>query len=227
MGEWLTITISTVSLVFSCVSTVIAGITAFYAFVRRPRVQMTRPTFVALAFEGREASPKVFTRTLLFATAAPGKVVEAMFARVRQGNQEATYTFWAYDVDGRLVPGGGLFVGPQGIVTNHHFVLAKNSNKPEFSSGPVTITVFARVVGERKVCQLHEMVLSFTENQAVALNGGTGGVFFERSPDSNEFHRVVDLPPGVRGGAEPVAAPDRGRHAIVGGVQTSSAGPGR
>lgn len=195
MSEWFALTISTVSLFFSCISTLIAVVTALYAFVRRPRVEMTRPTFVAFVYEGPEALPKIFTRALVFATAAPGKVVEAMFARVQQEDQQTTYTFWSYDVDGRLVPGGGLFVGTEGIVTNHHFVLARNIKKPKFKAGPITVTVLARVVGEKSVRQLHGLVLSLTDDQDAALNSDSGGVFFECSPESDEFYGQVSLPP--------------------------------
>ena len=93
MSEWLTVTISTVSLVLSCVSTAVAGLTAVFTFVRRPRIKMTQPTFVAFAFDGSEGLPKVFIRMMMYSTSDPGKVVEALFVRVRQGEMQATYSF--------------------------------------------------------------------------------------------------------------------------------------
>ena len=198
MGD-LSVAISTMALIFSGLSTILATITAFYTFVRRARVRMTRPTFVAFAFDGTEMTPKIFTRTLLFATKPPGKVVEAMFARVKQGDKVTTYTFWSYDVDGRLVPGGGLFVGTEGIVTNHHFVLRKGTARQVFTAGPVTVEFCARGVGQQQARQLHEVVLSLSDEQAAALNQSTAGVFFESCPESGAFHGVLDaVPPGLR-----------------------------
>ena len=192
MSTWLIVTISTVSLIFSCVSTVIAGLTAFLTLVRRPKVKMTQPTFVAFAFDGVEGLPKIFTRTLMYSTSQPGKVVESLFAKISQNNMKAIYTFWGYAMDGRLVAGGGLFVGPQGIVTDHHFVLGKAADRPVFSVGPLDVAICARVVGEKAEQRLFQMELELTEEQAKGLNTGHVGVGFERSPDSIRFQAAIE-----------------------------------
>jgi hypothetical protein len=198
VSDWLTLTISTVSLVFSCVSTVVAGLTAFFTFFRRPKIKMTRPNYVVLAFDGEDGLPKVFTRSLIYCTAEPGKVVETLYARVCQNGTQATYTFWSYYLDGRLVAGGGLFVGTAGIATDHHFVLRKGAVRPLFAAGPVSVEIAARVVGERNEQQLCQVELKLTEEQATALNDGSAGVEFERSPDSDRFHAESKPNPAMK-----------------------------
>ena len=59
MSDWILVTISTISLVFSCVSTIIAGLTAFYTLVRKRAVKMTKPTILAFSFDGADRAPKV------------------------------------------------------------------------------------------------------------------------------------------------------------------------
>ena len=217
MNDWLTVTISTISLVLSCVSTTVAGLTAVLTFVRRPKVQMTQPTFVAFAFDGSEGLPKVFTRMLMYCTTDPGKVVEALYVRVRQREMQVTYSFWAYAMEGRLVAGGGLFVGSQGIVTDHHFVLGKGANRPVFSTGPVSVAICARVVGEKGERRLFEMELELTEEQAAGLNDGRVGVGFERSPDSDRFHAAVEPHPSPQR-TRPGAAASGRVEALLGGL---------
>ncbi len=196
MSDWFTITMSTVSLVLSCISTAVSSIVACYTVARRPRIRMTKPTFVAFVVDGDEAAPKVFLRTLLFSTADPGKVVETMFVRMRNHKQETIYSFWSYDVDGRLVPGGGLFIGAQGIATNHHFVLAKSFKRVTFGPAELTVDVCARIVGEKRERLLYQLKTMLSADQAAALNGKDAGVFFERNPVSDEFHGEIRAAPG-------------------------------
>ncbi len=101
-------------------------------------------------------------------------------------------------MDGRLVAGGGLFVGVQGIVTDHHFVLGKNSNKPVFLAGPLSVTICGRVVGKRSEQRLYQIDLALTEEQANSLNNGRAGVGFERGPDTDRFHASIVENPSLK-----------------------------
>ena len=112
-------------------------------------------------------------------------------------------------MEGRLVAGGGLFVGSQGLVTDDHFVLGKGARHPEFSAGPRSVAICARAVGEKTERRLHEVGLQLTEEQAAGLNDGRAGVGFERSPDSDRFHAAIEPFPTPQGDRPVPAAPTR------------------
>ncbi len=151
---------------------------------------MTRPTFVAFTHEGAERLPKVITRALLYSTAAPGLAVEAMFARVKQDGQSTAYTFWGYG-DSQLVAGGGLYVGLQGVVMNHHLVLPPGGKRLIFRAGPLTVDLCARIAGERGERVLQHIELTMTAPQAEVLNKGTEVVGFDFRPETDDYHGQI------------------------------------
>jgi hypothetical protein len=192
MGERFLATLSVISLVLSCLSTIVAGLTAFFTLFRRPRLRMTQPTMVALAFEG--SSPKVFLRTCLYSTRKPGVMVENVYVRLFQGPAVHTFSFWGYG-DSQLVRGSGLFAPPEGVSVNHHFVLPKGSANVEFEAGPLTLEVVARTVGNDREQVLCRVTPRLSEEEAAVLNRESGGVMFDWHPDSGEYIAEVDHRP--------------------------------
>ena len=112
MTEPISVTISVLAL---CVSAVTAWLTLF----RRGTVKMTQPTVIYFGPDSPRSRdevplPKVYLRTLLFATSKRGRVVESMHIALSRNETNQNFNIWVYG-DERLVRGSGLFVGETGI----------------------------------------------------------------------------------------------------------------
>jgi hypothetical protein len=122
--------------IISCVSLAISAVIAWLTFFQRGRIKMTQPTVVFFGPDGVDGRPKVFLRTLLFSTARRGQIVESMYIRLRRMETTQNFSIWVYgDKTTALVRGSGLFVGYEGVGTNHHFLLDENTKGYEFLAG--------------------------------------------------------------------------------------------
>lgn len=169
-----------ISIPISLVSLTISIGTFWLAFVARGRLKMTKPTIVFFGFDANpKPTAKVFLRTLLYSTAARGQIVEGMYVKIRQGDDERVFSFWGYGEATKLSPGSGLHVSRTGLAANHHFVLSVHENAYDFEPGPYEIDVIADVVGYRKPQKLTTINLSLSDELAGALKRHEG-VLFER-----------------------------------------------
>jgi hypothetical protein len=64
-------------------SFILSGFALWTAQFRHGRLIMTQPTLLCVKREIPHNTPKIFLRTLLFATGPKGRAVEAMFLKVR------------------------------------------------------------------------------------------------------------------------------------------------
>jgi len=143
----LSITISALAL---CVSSATAWLTLF----RRGTVKMTQPTVIYFGPDAPRAGnasplPKVYLRTLLFATSKRGRVIESIHATLARNETRQTFNIWVYGEE-RLVRGSGLFVGEAGVEANHHFLTPKDAVSFRFVEGHYKLEVFARLLGDQK-----------------------------------------------------------------------------
>lgn len=169
-----------VSISISLVSLAISLGTFWLAFIDRGRLRMTKPTIVFFGFDiVPKPTPKVFMRTLLYSTATRGQVVEGLYARVRNGNDERVFGFWGYGEDEKLSPGSGLHISRTGLAANHHFVLSVHEDAYRFKPGAYEIDVIANVVGCGKPMRLSTIRFSLSDELAAALERHQG-VLFER-----------------------------------------------
>ena len=74
---------------------------------------MTQPVQVAFVFEN--GKPKIFLRTLLYATGKRGYVIEGLYLTVTQGKDIHTFGFWGYGERSELMVAGGLRVTEEGV----------------------------------------------------------------------------------------------------------------
>jgi hypothetical protein len=137
--------------------------------LRRGRLKMTQPALVCLRRELPANTPKIFMRTLLFATAVKGRVVENMFLRVQQPMGTYVFDFWGYGESEKLTLGSGLFVGQTGVAYNHHFNPRLGSVDFLFAAGEYRIEVFATAVGEKRAEKLMELSFTVGGEQAAEL----------------------------------------------------------
>ena len=140
----------TISVLALCVSAVTAWLTLF----RRGTVKMTQPTVIFFGPDNPRSRdepplPKVFLRTLLFATSKRGRIVESMHVSLSRNEAQQNFSIWVYG-DERLVRGSRLFVGETGIAVNHHFLAPRDGSSFRFIEGRYRMDVFARLAGKPK-----------------------------------------------------------------------------
>lgn len=114
--------------------------------------------------------PKIFLRTLLFSTGPKGRVIENMFLKVHQNHGTYLFDFWGHTEGGKLTLGSGLFVGPTGTASDHHFNPRADVLDPNFiyTDGAYVIEVFATVIG-RKPEKLAKLRFNINSLQAAEV----------------------------------------------------------
>lgn len=185
---------SVASLVMSVLALSLSAITAWLTLFRRGTVRMTQPTVIYFGLDKDGPPPKVFLRTLLFSTAKRGCVLESMYVRVTRGETRQNFNVWVYG-DDKVVRGSGLFIGESGIAVNHHFLPPKDAASFRFLAGQYRLEVYARVLGESAHRLLFEHTLEVTREDATALEGADGGIYFDWGPDSSGYASHVDKRP--------------------------------
>src|SRR5712692_1091563 len=156
MGDPIAVTISILAL---CTSVVTAWLTLF----RRGTVKMTQPTVIFFGPDTPRSRdepplPKVYLRTLLFATAKRGRVVESMHVALSRNETQQNFNIWVYG-DERLVRGSGVFVGETGIAANHHFLAPQDGSSFHFIEGRYRMDVYAQLLGNRNRTLLFSQTL--------------------------------------------------------------------
>lgn len=168
----------------SLLSLAVSAITMWFAWLRRGRLAMTKPTLVFFGHDGK--IPKVFLRTLLYSTAQRGKMIERMYVKLIQADREQLFTTWGYAPTTEISPGSGLYVGQTGVSANHHFVLSEYYSGYEFVEGNYTIQVFAQQIGRSGPELLSETRLTLDRHLAWSL-GQKRGVLFKLEPDTGTY----------------------------------------
>jgi hypothetical protein len=147
------------SLAISTLSLAILATTAWLTLFRRGTVKMTQPTVIFLVpdtprLHGDTPLPKVYLRTLLFATSKRGRVIESMHVSLSRNEMHQNFNIWVYGEREKLVRGSGLFVGETGISANHHFLVPEDAKSFSFIEGHYKLEVFAHLLGDLKPIRL-------------------------------------------------------------------------
>lgn len=164
---------------------------------RRGALKMTQPTTVMLGPDGpeHEGDSKVYLRTLLYSTAKRGQVIENMFVKIIRGEQSQNFPIWVLG-DDRLSRGSGIFVGEQGVVANHHFLLPPYTEKYEFKAGEYRLEVFAKLVGQMAAKSLWSDSFVVSDREARKITQRNCAIYFEWGPDSDCYiSKVRSKPP--------------------------------
>ena len=175
------------SSVVSVVSLLVSASVAWLTLFRRGVLAMTEPVQIAFVFE--EDKPKIFLRTLLFATGKRGYVIEGLYLRVRNAGSSHTFGFWSYGQRNDLIVAGGLRVTEEGASFNHHFLQIEDNSGFEFQEGGYEIAVFARTVNRSKAQLLSTVRVTLPNAEASLLRfRRTTGVLFTKEPDKETYH---------------------------------------
>lgn len=189
--------------VISVVSLSVSLVTAWFTLLRRGTVEMTQPTVIYFGpdaprrSQNAEPLPKIFLRTLLFATAKRGRIIESLHVAIAKNETHQSFNIWVCGNE-KLARGSGLFVGETGIEANHHFVAPPDASSFRFSEGQYQLQVFAHLLGDRKRIQLFDQTLTITQEAAAKLSAANVGIYFDWGPDSSRYiSHVEDRPPSL------------------------------
>ena len=181
------------SIIISCISLLIAAVTAWLTLFRRGTLAMTQPTMLFFGPDGgKPDEPKVFLRTLLYSTSQRGQLIESMFVRLRRKESVQVFNIWVYgERQPTLVRGSGLHVGQEGVAFNHHFALPKDGTRFEFLPGDYVVEVFAKVVNRSDSKLLWRLNLNLVDTLAAEMKKHGAGVYFDWGPDSKQYHAHI------------------------------------
>jgi hypothetical protein len=190
--------LESISLATAVVALIISAVTAWLTLFRRGTVRMTQPTVVFFGPDGgrpdRRSMAKVFLRTLLYATADRGQIIQSMFVVLRREGEPQTFGIWVYGDRDRLLRGSGLYVGKEGVSSNHHFLLS-DGTLYEFRAGVHQLEVFAATAHQTKPHRLWSLSIELTEEQAAAIRNERSGIYFDWDPTTRCFDSHIDPHP--------------------------------
>lgn len=149
---------------------------------------MTKPVQVALMYD-YPAKPKIFLRTLLYATGKRGYVIEGLYLKIKHAGATNTFGFWSYGDRNNLMVTGGLRVTEEGEAHDHHF--QQINEQSAFDQGDYEIAVYARIVNRRSAKQLSTFKIVLSEEEATTLRVRRG-VLFTLNPETAIYHASFD-----------------------------------
>lgn len=154
-----------ISATISVLALSISAVTAWRTLGRRGTVKMTQPTVIFFGPDSGRSNeaplPKVFLRSLLFATSKRGRVIESMYVALSRNESRQNFNIWVYGNE-KLVRGSGLFVGETGVEANHHFLIPRDSNNFRFTEGRYRMDVFAKLLGDQDQSLLFSQILEIS-----------------------------------------------------------------
>ncbi len=178
------------SLTISGLALIVSGATAWLTLFRKGKVRMTQPAVIYFGPDGgsgEPVSPKIYLRTLLYSTSRRGRLVQSMYVTARRGETAQSFNIWVYGDEG-LRRGSGLFVGYEGVASNHHFLLPSDGTTFEFLPGRYRLDVYASLVGDRSERRLWSVSLELPERESSAIREDSKGAYFDWGPDSKSYH---------------------------------------
>jgi len=179
------------SAIVSVVSLVVSVTVGWLTLFRRGTLRMTQPVQVAFLYENG-TKPKIFLRTLLYATGKRGYVIEGLYLKVKEpDSSRKTFGFWGYGERDALMVAGGLRVTEEGVAYNHHFL--QISDTSYFPEGRYEIEVYARLVNRKKPKLLMTIGVALTDQEATRLHLQRG-VLFTWNPDTRSYDPSFDMP---------------------------------
>jgi hypothetical protein len=188
-----------IAIAVSLLALAVSATTAWLTLLRRGTVRMTQPTVIFFGPDtprDRDESPppKIYLRTLLFATSKRGRIIQSMHVSLTRNESHQNFNIWVYG-DDRLVRGSGLFVGETGIAANHHFLTPKDGSSFQWLPGRYSLTVHAQLLGDAKQVVLFRQQLDIAPDTAESLKKPGTGLFFDWGPDSGRYLQHLDLRP--------------------------------
>jgi hypothetical protein len=181
------------AIVISICALGVSLLTMWATLFRRGRLYMSQPTQILLGPDGPtfDGSWKIYLRSLMYTTGKRGIVIENMFVEVSKGETIINFPIWVLGEE-RLARGGGLFVGEQGAIANHHFLQSRETEKWVFRSGDYRLQVYAQLAGKKAAELLFETILTISSDQSKELETSNTAIFFDWGPKSRSYLSHID-----------------------------------
>ena len=192
MIDWVSISIALVALGVSLTS-------AWLTWFRKGELRMTQPTVIFFGPDGRQDSShrkhlKVFLRTLLYSTAHRGQTIESLYVKLQREEFRQNFSIWVYG-DKQLARGSGLFIPAEGIACNHHFLLPEDRSNFKLLAGEYVLRLYAKKANSSSAKELMVVRLAIAETQAVELQEGDAGIYFDWEPEQQLYQTYIDRKP--------------------------------
>jgi hypothetical protein len=189
-----------IALIVSVLALAVSIATAWLTLMRKGTIKMTQPTVIFFGPDSprenkQSALPKVYLRTLIFATSKRGRIVESMHISLERSETRQNFNIWIYgnDDSDKLVRGSGLFVGETGFAANHHFLTPEDGAEFRFLAGRYRFEVNARLLGDKTPIRLFSQDLEVTPHLATQLEQKNAGLYFDWSPESSRYMPQIKI----------------------------------
>ncbi|MBN1392813.1 MAG: hypothetical protein JW947_08435 [Sedimentisphaerales bacterium] len=184
----------TIAIIIACFSLVVSGVTMWFTLFHKGEVKMTQPTMIAFV---PTDGGKIFFRTLLYSTGKRGRVVQNMYVEVQNSKSLTVFGIWVYG-DKQIVRGSGIYVGPEGVACNHHFLVPRNGKTYEFLPGEYVLKIYASLVNRCSPLLLYHLKIFLSNEEAIAIKSKDAGVWFEWDPYSAKYYSHIDSKPELQ-----------------------------
>ena len=189
--------VDAVTTTISVLALVVSSATAWLTLFRRGTVKVTQPTVIYFGpdtghWKGKRAPPKVYLRSLLFATSKRGRIIQSMHVSLTRNEARQTFNIWVYG-ESKLVRGSGLFVGETGVAANHHFLASPDGTAFAFIEGSYHLELFAQLLGDRAPKKLLSQRLDVGRDLAMALTEPRAGLYFDWGPNSGRYLPHIEM----------------------------------
>jgi len=176
-----------VAITISILALAVSALTAWLTLFHRGTIEMTKPTQIFFGVEAARSTheanvPKVYLKALLFATSKRGRIVENMYVSLSRNETHQNFNIWVHGQE-QLQRGSGLFVGENGVSTNHHFITPNDGNHFRFSEGRYTMEVFAHLLGDKNKKLLFSHSFEISRENSTLLETNDAGIYFDWGPD--------------------------------------------
>lgn len=155
---------------------------------------MTRPVFIGFLYDLPNGEPKIFFRSMLYATGKRGHIVEALYVNLRH-RESQIFNFWMYGENKAQFIGSGLRVEEDGVSFNHYFLPPKHQAAFEFLSGNYALDVFAVSINRTKNSPLISIRLALSQEHSLALKDKTNGILFTWRPETQSYDIEISRAP--------------------------------
>lgn len=184
----------------SVLALLVSSVVAWLTLGKKGTVRMTRPSIIYFGYDRednvtRPFAPKIFMRTLIFATAEKGRVIESLYVTLTSESVAYSFSYWGYGHRNDLVRGSGLFVGKNGVEANHHFNPTEEPENFKLAEGEWNLEVFAHLLDDSKDLSLHKTTLTINQDEADELTNRLAGIHFDWEASENKYiSRIVKKP---------------------------------
>lgn len=103
----------------------------------------------------------------------------------------AKFSFWGYG-DKELVRGSGLFVGENGVATNHHFNPINSEEFFSFTSGTYEIELVAKPVNKERLVSLSKVELNVPKDAFDSNISPDSAVYFNWSAEEQRYIESIE-----------------------------------